>query len=149
MQRRSCEQTHIELCLQAEQRWQDQLKAAATATDEQRQLTLAANRKIGKLDAALSASKDKLALQLSKTSDLEKQVSELRSQVAKAESNGGVLSDTVAKREDRIRALEADMKALQERHVDASSASKDQENRLREQVLLYPVKMQRTRSRWH
>lgn len=120
--------------VQAEQKLHGQIKAATSGTEEQRQHTLAANRKIGVLEGALATSKEKHTAEVNRCARLEKQIDEMRTELRRATSNKDLLEGEAAQRQERVLALEDEIRVLKSEQACASAKALDQQDGFERQV---------------
>lgn len=123
-------------CMQVEKKWQERLQGAISGIEEQRQVTLSANRKIGTLEAALAASKNMHATELGKVTNLQRQIEDMSSALIQAESKKDDIADTAAHAQKRVCSLEAEVEELKGKHAHASTEAKRYQASLEEQVCL-------------
>eukprot|EP00892_Ulva_mutabilis_P012739 jgi/Ulvmu1/9838/UM056_0079.1 len=120
---------------EAERKWQDQLQASVSRTEEQRQQTLAANRKIGAVEGALAAAKEKHTAQASRTAELERQVSALETELGQVKSTKDSLAGTAAQEQERVVALQTEVAGLKATHVAAVAKLNEEKGGLQTQIV--------------
>lgn len=125
--------------VQVEQKWQDRLQAAVASTEEQRQHTLAANRKIGTIEGELASARGKLAAEHTKSTDLGRQVEALRAELKQAESTQDSLMGTAAQERKRVLSLEDEVRRLTAAHDGAADQMREEKDGLQNQVRAAPA----------
>lgn len=120
--------------VQAERRWQDQLNAAVSGTEQQRQHTLAANRKIGTLEGALATAKEKHAAQMSTTADMERQIEALGNELRQVKSVKESLAGSAAQVQERVALLQDEIEEVKAAHDAAVAKLHNERDGMEEQV---------------